>query len=256
MVSLQNVSSGYNGQEIIKDASISFEKGTITTIIGKNGSGKTTLLRTASGLLKALSGKVLLNGRNIKEHSSNEIARQISFLPQTRITPEISVYNLVMHGRFPYMGFTRISQEKDKKAVEDALAKMGLAEYRDRNIQTLSGGERQKAYLAMVLAQDTDIIFLDEAITYLDINHQFEILNIILQLKKMGKTLVMVLHDLNSALTYSDRICLMDKGRIILYASSEKIVESRELERVFHVNCCPVAMDGESTQYVFTLKKD
>jgi ABC-type cobalamin/Fe3+-siderophores transport system ATPase subunit len=142
-----------------------------------------------------------------------------------------------MHGRFPYLGFPRIPQAKDKAIVEDALAKLEIKKDRNKNVRELSGGERQKVYLAMVLAQDTDYIFLDEPTTYLDINHQLEILAIIKELKDMGKAVIMVLHDLNSALTYCDKICLLDKGEVIIYDTPQAVYNSREIEQVFQVKC-------------------
>lgn len=254
MIRLKDINAGYKGIRIIKDINISFEDGSITSIIGKNGCGKTTLLKTASNLLKPFSGDVLLNGESIYNISSKNLARKISFLPQIRNVPNISVYNLVMHGRFPYLGFPRIPQTEDKAIVENALEKLEIKRHRNKNLKELSGGERQKVYIAMVLAQDTDYIFLDEPTTYLDINHQLEILDIIKELKAMGKTVIMVIHDLNSALTYSDRVCLIDKGKIVIHDTPKAVYNSGEIEKVFQVKCDEVYIDrkGES-QYVFSI---
>lgn len=254
MIRLDKVTSGYGGVSIIKDVSLSFEKGDIVSIIGKNGCGKTTLLKTASKLIKPYSGDVLLDGESIFNMSSKETAKKISYLPQNRDIPYITVYDLVMHGRFPYLGFPRIPTEQDKTIVQDALDKLEITKYKDKSIKELSGGERQKVYIAMVLAQDTEIVFLDEPTTYLDINHQLEILEIVKNLKKIGKTVVMVIHDLNSALSYSDKVCLMDKGEVIIYDSPRVVYESREIERIFNIHCQEVYIsDKDETQYVFSI---
>jgi ABC-type cobalamin/Fe3+-siderophores transport system ATPase subunit len=255
MIKLENITSGYNRTEIIKDINIAFEEGSITSIIGKNGCGKTTLLRTASNLLKPFRGKIKIAGKDITGFSSKELAKKISFLPQLRSVPNITVYNLVMHGRYPYLGFSRTPQKQDIEFIEKSIEKMGLKKYTNKNVQELSGGQRQKVYIAMVLAQDTDIIFLDEPTTYLDINHQLEILEIIKKLKLMSKTIVMVLHDLSSALSYSDKICLMEKGEIAICDTPQAVFESREIDRIFNVLSTQVAAgnDGKK-QYVFCLK--
>lgn len=144
MIRLKNITAGYKGVNVIKNIDISFEEESITSIIGKNGCGKTTLLKTASNLLKPFSGDVMLNEESIYNMSDKELARKISFLPQVRSVPNISVYNLVMHGRFPYLGFTRIPQNEDKIIVESAMEKLGIAKHRNKNVRELSGEERQK----------------------------------------------------------------------------------------------------------------
>lgn len=252
MIKLKDITAGYNNVEIIKNVNISFKKGTITSIIGKNGCGKTTLLKTASNLMNPFCGEIILNGESIFSMSRNKIAKQISFLPQIRNVPNITVYNLIMHGRFPYLGFSRIPQKKDKLIVEEAMKRVEITKYRDKNICELSGGERQKAYIAMVLAQDTDLIFLDEPTTYLDINYQLEVLEIIKELKDINKTVVMVLHDLNSALTYSDKVCLLDKGKIVIYDTPQAVFDSKEINRVFDVSCEKIYTTN-NIQFIFSI---
>lgn len=254
MLRLDKVSAGYMGLNIIEDISLSFEKGKIISIIGKNGCGKTTLLKTASRLLKPYSGDILLDGKSIFNMASKEVAKHISYLPQNRDVPSIKAYDLVMHGRFPYLGFPRIPTSEDKRIVEDAIERLGITDYKDKNIRDLSGGERQKVYIGMILAQDTDLIFLDEPTTYLDINHQLEILEMVKGLKKMGKTIVMVIHDLNSALTYSDKVCLMDKGEIVIYDSPKAVYESKLIEKVFKIKCEEISLsNADKRQYVFSI---
>ena len=254
MIRLKDITAGYKGIKIIKNINVFFEKGSITGITGKNGCGKSTLIKTASGLIKPFSGDIMLDEENIYNIPDRKLAREISFLPQIRNVPNITVYNLVMHGRFPYLGFPRILQDEDKAIVENVLEKLDLKKYRNKNVKELSGGERQKVYLAMVLAQDTYYIFLDEPTTYLDINHQLEILDIIKELMNMGRGVIMAIHDLNSALTYSDKVCLLDKGGIVMFDTPEAVYNSREIERVFHVKCDKVYMEEKGqSQYVFSI---
>jgi iron complex transport system ATP-binding protein len=258
MISLKNVTAGYNNMEIIKNINISFEEGTITTIIGKNGCGKTTLLKTSSNLLKPMSGEVILDVQKKNLHLSTmkntDIAHHISYLPQSKEVPNITIYNLVMHGRFPYLNFSRIPQKSDKKIVDEAIELMGLGQYKNCNLQELSGGQRQKSFIAMVLAQNTDIIFLDEPTTYLDINHQLEIIETVKNLKKLGKTIVMVLHDLNLAFSCSDKICLMDDGHVVVHDVPEAVISSGKINDIFNIRCQEVYGENYSQKhYIFTI---
>ncbi|NMA83574.1 MAG: ABC transporter ATP-binding protein [Epulopiscium sp.] len=255
MIKLDNISAGYDKIEIIKNINIAFKEGSITSIIGQNGCGKTTLLRTASNLLKPFRGDITISGKNITSFQNKELAKKISFLPQLRSVPNITVYQLVMHGRYPYLGFSRTPQKRDKEIVEKAIESMQLNKYIQKNVKELSGGQRQKVYIAMVLAQDTDIIFLDEPTTYLDINHQLEILEIVKRLKKMGKTIIMVLHDLNNALSYSDQVCLLENGEVVIYDTPQAVYDSKEIDRIFKVNSQQVQVgEEERKQYVFYIK--
>jgi iron complex transport system ATP-binding protein len=258
MISLKNVTAGYNNKEIIKNINISFEEGSITTIIGKNGCGKTTLLKTSSNLLKTMSGEILLsvNGKNLdlSTMKNQDISQHISYLPQSKEAPNITVYNLVMHGRFPYLNFSRIPQKSDKKIVEEAIELMGLERFKNCNLQELSGGQRQKSFIAMILAQNTDIIFLDEPTTYLDINHQLEIIQTVKNLKKLGKTIVIVLHDLNLAFSCSDKICLMDEGHVVFHDVPDAVISSGKINEIFKIHCQEAYSEYHSSkQYIFTL---
>ncbi|NLL91065.1 MAG: ABC transporter ATP-binding protein [Ruminococcaceae bacterium] len=256
MIELKNITAGYNRIEVLNNINLSFEKGTITTIIGKNGCGKTTLLKTASNILKPLSGEVIIDGKDISAFQGKELAKKLSFLPQTRNVPNITAYNLVMHGRYPYLGFSRTPKEEDREIVSKAVEVLNMEEYINKNVRRLSGGQSQKVYLAMILAQNTDVVFLDEPTIYLDINHKLEILEIIKRLKEMGKTIVMVLHDLSNALSYSDKVCLLEKGEVVICDTPEKVFESKEIDRVFNVKSTRIALDAEEqNQYVFCLKR-
>lgn len=237
MIELIDVSSGYNGLNKINNINIKINKGTITSIIGPNGCGKTTLLKAASGLLTPYSGKILLDGISINNIAKKEFAKSVSILPQTRNIPNIIVNSLVMHGRFPYLGFSRRLSRTDREKIEYAMELTGVVDFRNKNLQELSGGERQKVYIAMIVAQDTDIVFFDEPTTYLDINQQFQVMDLINNLNEMGKTIVLVLHDIVQALTHSHKICVMDKGEIKSYGSPEQILEEKVINEVFGVNC-------------------
>lgn len=254
MVELKQVDAGYDGKEIIKSVNISFKEGEITSIIGKNGCGKTTLLKVASRQMKPYQGEVLLDGKNIYDYENKELAKKVSFLPQARNIPQISVQALVLHGRFPYLTFPRNPSAKDNEIAENAMKTVGVWKYQNKNINELSGGERQKVYIAMVLAQDTDIVFLDEPTTYLDINQQLEILCLMKNLKQLGKTVIMVIHDISAALCYSDKVCLMDHGEIVIYESPQAVYESKEIERVFHVTCEHVSNNSCIEGFLFGLQ--
>lgn len=235
VLSLSHVAAGYGGTPVLQDVSLSVKQGEILTLAGPNGCGKSTLLKTAARLLPCMSGEIRLLGRRLEDYSQKELARTASILPQTRNVPAITVEGLVLHGRFPYLGLSRRMGKKDREAVEEAMALAGILELRGRDLRELSGGERQKAYLAMVIAQDTQVVFLDEPTTYLDIGRQFEILELIRKLNRQGKTIVMVLHDLAHALTYSHRIAVMEKGSLLQVGEPQVLFESRVLDRVFGV---------------------
>lgn len=253
MINLRQVTAGYGKKDIIKDINISFEKGKITSIIGKNGCGKTTLLKVASGLLKPNKGHVLIDGKDLLSFESKELAKRVSYLPQARNIPQVDVSTLVYHGRFPYLSFPGKLSGNDMAIAQNAMKTAGVLAYCNKNMNELSGGERQKAYIAMVLAQDTEIVFLDEPTTYLDINHQLEIFQLIAKLKQLGKTIIMVIHDISAALHYSDMICFMDNGQIVMHDQPQAIYESGEIERIFNVTCEHLTANNTLESYIFRL---
>jgi len=240
MLELKSLTAGYRGKEVVKGVNLTFREGEITTIIGKNGQGKSTLLKTACSLLIPVSGKVMLDGRDQQEFARKEWARNVAFLSQNHFDSNSTVRTLVTHGRYPHLGFSKGMDERDLLLVEGAIRTMGLEALADRGVQTISGGERQKAYLAMALAQDTPYIALDEPATYLDLAVQKEILRLLARLKDQGKCIIAVMHDLGSALEVSDHICLLDGGEVIAYAPPEQLVKSGLIEQVFGVECIQV----------------
>ena len=252
MIEFHHVCVAYSRDTVLKDISFTVPEGSITTLIGPNGCGKTTLLRAAAGLLPLQSGEIQLCGRSLASYDRRELARTASFMPQVRSVPAITAGALVAHGRFPHLGFSRRMQSKDKDAVRRAMEDTGVAQWAHRDLRELSGGERQRVYLAMVLAQDTQVIFLDEPTTYLDLHYQFELLELIAELNRRGKTVVMVLHDLSHALRYSHQVVLLNEGQVVQCAPPDALWNSGQLERVFNVQ----AHRTEDAYYFTHNKKD
>lgn len=236
MIELHQVCAGYGSAPVLNEISFTVPKGSFTTLIGPNGCGKTTLLRAAAGQLPLSAGEIRLHGLPLSAYSRKALAQTAAFMPQTRSIPAITVEALVSHGRFPYLGFSRRMSSRDRDAVRQAMADAGVSQWAGRDLRALSGGERQRAYLAMVLAQDTDIVFLDEPTTYLDLRHQFELLDLVEDLNRREKTVVMVLHDLGHALSRSRQLVLMDQGRVIRCGTPEELCADGALEQVFHVH--------------------
>lgn len=250
MIETKNIGFGYEKSPVLKDISLTLEKGQIYGLAGVNGSGKTTLLKILGRLLDA-EGEIYLEGKSYKDYERCEFAKKVAYLPQTRSIPSITVGQLVSHGRFPYLGFSRIMTSADKEAIEKALCMTELENMRSKNLKNLSGGERQRAYIAMTLAQDADYVLLDEPTTHLDICHKFEIMNIIKQIKDSGKTVVAVLHDLELSCKYSDRMILLKDGRIYGSDTPHSLMKKGMLRDVFNVECTEYFKDGD-TEYVFS----
>ena len=250
MIRLENVYAGYNNKVILKDINITFEDGKITTIIGPNGSGKSTIIKVISRIIRPFDGKIFIDDKPLHEMSLKDLARIVSVLHQMRTVPSIDVETLVSSGRFPYTGFFKKLDRDDKYLVEKAMKEVDIIKFRHKNLREMSGGERQKAFIAMTLAQDTKFILLDEPTTFLDINHQLDILRLMQKLKKMGKTIIMVLHDLTQAISYSDKIVVIDNGRVVDADVPSKIVERGIVDRVFKVKT-KCFYDDEKAHYFF-----
>ena len=236
MIELKNICFSYPGQApLLHDINTSFAEKKVTTILGPNGCGKSTLLQIACRLLQPSSGQILLNGQNIQQLKNKELAKQIALLSQTNRPPEITVEDLVTYGRYPHQRYGQGLSQQDHIIINHALQQVKADSYRHRMVNQLSGGQRQRAYIAMALAQDTDIIFLDEPTTYLDINIRFEIMELVRTLNQAGKTIIMVLHDLNLALEYSDTIILMNQGRIQTEGTPQEVIATGLLDEVFQI---------------------
>ena len=233
MMELRDVSAGYRGRPASHHIDLRLTRGSLTVLIGPNGSGKSTLLRAMAGLLSPLTGGIWLEGREAARYTPRQWARRVALLPQMRSVPALTAGQLVMHGRYPYLAFPRTLTQQDQQAARQALERVGAEGLTDRPLQTLSGGERQRVYLAMLLAQQADLLLLDEPATYLDIGHQLEMLALIRTLSDEGKTLVVVMHDLTHALELGGRICLLEEGRITAQGDGRALLPA--IERAFTV---------------------
>ena len=232
MLKIENLSAFYGKKQVLFDLSFNLERGNFTAILGKNGSGKSSLLSCLASQ-KRYSGKILLGEREISEIPPRERAKIISCLPQNLPLTQFSVRETVAFGREPYISFKLT--DSDNEIVEKSIEKCGISHLKDKVLTEISGGERQMAYLAMTLAQDADILLLDEPTTYMDAPNAREFLSALKQAQGEGKTVAAVMHDLTAAAKYADNIILIDTGRIVFAGSREECIESGEIERVMGV---------------------
>lgn len=233
MLELKNIRAGYGKRQILNGVSLTVPKGKLVTVIGPNGSGKSTLFKSAAGIIPTLTGEVLIDGAKSADLSRSETAKKIAYLAQGKSVPDMTVFQLVLHGRFPHLSYPRRYTEKDKRLAIEAINKTGLAERAESPLSSLSGGMRQNAYIAMALTQDTDYILLDEPTTYLDISHQLSLMKNLRELAKEGKGVAAVLHDLPLAFTFSDIIAVLSGGEITACGEPLKICESGIISEVF-----------------------
>lgn len=239
---------GYDGFIIVPEMDITVCKGQITTIIGPNGSGKSTVLKALTRLLKYTKGAVYLNDEDLKQINAKNLARYIGVLPQRHSAPpDFRVRDLVGYGRVPYQKWYEKNKDEDEKIVEWALKATGTWELRDKSINGCSGGEAQRVWIATVLAQQPEILFLDEPTTYLDIAHQQETMRLIKKLnREAGIGVVMVLHDLSQALEVSDKIIVIKNGRKYSEGAPSEVITSRMLREVYNVDCDIVKIPGRT----------
>ena len=239
----------------LKEVTLSIPRGSVTAIIGPNGSGKSTLLRALARLLRPETGSVLLDGAAMARMSPGRVARQIATLPQSPgVVSGMTVQELVEQGRYPHTGPLRMHSDRDRAAVERALALTSSGRFRHRLLDSLSGGERQRVWMALALAQEPRILLLDEPTTFLDVNHQIQALNLIRTLnREHGLTVVMALHDLNQASRYAERLVVLDGGRIVEEGPPTEVIREDMLASVFsvqaHISVSPV--DGALLCYPY-----
>ncbi len=235
MIEFQNVSAGYEKSPILSGVSLCLKPGAVTVILGPNGCGKSTLLKSLVGLSQVSAGEIFLDGMPLRTFSSADTAKKIAYLPQSRRVPDITVERLVLHGRFPHLSYPRKYRKQDYAIAEEAMRQVGIADLAQMPMTRLSGGTRQKVYLAMALAQDAPTIILDEPTTYLDIAHQLQVMELGRELARQGKAVVMVLHDLDLAMQYSDHLVLFERGTLIAQGTAEDLYCAGHLQKVFGV---------------------
>ena len=233
MIEIRSLSFSYESIGILKDISLTLPDRKMISIIGPNGCGKSTFLHLLSRLISPQKGEIILDGKNISDFKRKELAKKIALLPQFREEPDISVRTFVQSARYPYLTLGAGYSVEDKLCASRAMDMTGITHLADRSLKSLSGGERQRAYIALCLCQGADILLLDEPTTYLDIRYQFDILELVRKLS--NKTVITVLHDITHALTYSDTVILMDKGRVIAYGTPKEVASSGLIEEVFGI---------------------
>jgi len=233
-LSAQGVSLGYDNDPIVSQLTTQIPDGSFTVIIGPNACGKSTLLRGLSRLLRPAAGTVVLDGSDISRLPAKEVARRLGLLPQSASAPDgITVADLVARGRYPHQGLWRQWSDADEDAVREALSETGVASLSGRRVEELSGGQRQRVWVAMVLAQQTELLLLDEPTTFLDIAHQVELMELFAALNRRGRTVVAVLHDLNHAARYADHIIAMKAGRIVAEGAPAAVITAERVEEIF-----------------------
>ncbi|WP_344855737.1 ABC transporter ATP-binding protein [Amycolatopsis ultiminotia] len=229
---------GYDKRAVSRDLSVSIPDQSFTVVVGPNACGKSTLLRALSRLLKPSEGLVVLDGADIRSYQTKEVARRVGLLPQTSIAPDgITVADLVARGRYPYQKLVRQWTEADEQAVLRAMDAAAVTDLSGRPVDELSGGQRQRVWVAMALAQHTDLLLLDEPTTFLDIAHQIELLELFTDLNHIGHTLVAVLHDLNHAARYGTHLIAMKDGNVVAEGPPGEIVTADLVEEVFGLRC-------------------
>lgn len=238
MLSTSELGIAYGDMDIVKGLNLEIPQGKITTIIGPNGCGKSTILKTIARILNAKTGSVYLDGKEIHTIPTKEIATRMAILPQTPEAPSgLTVSELVSYGRFPHQrGFGRLT-DADREIVRWAIDMTGMTPFYERPIEALSGGQRQRVWIAMALAQETELLLLDEPTTYLDLAHQLEILQLLDKLnKEQGRTIVMVIHDLNHAARFAHHMVAINKGKVIKEGNPKEVMNSKVLKDVFNID--------------------
>lgn len=249
----QNIQLAYDEKIVIDEIDFSINKGKVVSIIGTNGCGKSTLLKAIARVLNCKKGEIYLENSKIQDIKNKDFAKKLAFVSQNNEIPEdITVYDFIMYGRIPHKKWYEIYNEEDRSIVEWAIKICHLEKFRERKVMSLSGGERQKVWISMVLAQKTEILLLDEPTTYLDICHQFEIMELVKMLnRELGITIIMVLHDINQAAQYSDKIIVLKNGKKFKEGKPMDILNPQLIKDVYRVDS---VMEIENNIPYFKLK--
>ena len=245
MLEFKNISVTKNKKEILKDVSFSVKPHTVTAVIGKNGSGKSTLLSCLTGESR-YTGAIHFSDSDISLMSKRQRAATVAFLQQNLPVVPITVENLVAMGRTPYIDIGKHLTEKDKEQIEKAIVSVGIESIRHKKLSEISGGEKQKAYIAMVLAQNTRVVALDEPTTYMDVQYEKEFMSLLRELKeKHKKTLLVVMHNLSRAAEIADYILILNEGRVAFSGEKEEVIQSGKIESTFGVKKYEIELDGK-----------
>lgn len=237
-IEVEQITVAYDKNDVIKNMSLSIPKGQITIIIGKNGCGKSTLLKSMARILQLKSGSIKVNGLDITKQSPKDVAKMMAVLPQSPSTPSgLLVRELVSYGRFPHQKAMAVLSTHDYEIIDWAIHEVGLDDLADRPVENLSGGQRRRAWIAMALAQDTEILLLDEPTTYLDMSHQLEVLLLLQRLnKEQNRTIVMVLHELNNAARFANYIIGMKDGDVVCKGTPKEVITKDSLASLYGID--------------------
>lgn len=252
VIDVRDVTLSFGAKEILKGVQWSVKAGEIATLLGPNGCGKSTLLKVITGNQKPQGGTVEILGKPLASYNGQTLAKQLAFLPQMPEAPkDMTVEELVYCGRFPHQNWWRNTAGEDRLAVEKAMQATKTEHLRGQNVVSLSGGERQRVWIAMALAQEPKILILDEPTTYLDINHQFEVMELLQQLnRKDGLTVIMVLHELNQAAAYSHHLAVLHQGHLVAQGTPKEVLSEELLSRVFRVSTRIEEQNGKPYIYM------